>query len=134
MNKKIISVILAMMLTVPALASCGGNKTDEDGSDVNVTEQQDEVMPTFMYFVSNSDADFDAANKVVDELKDEYDGKVNFNIINIDENPDAVNSFPVQGQTPMLIMLNTSNDISALSPKCSDKEQLKAAIDAAFEG
>ena len=133
MNKKVISVILAAMLTLPALASCGNDKTGEGdaSTDVNVTNQE-EVTPTFMYFVSNSDEDFDAAQSAVDELQKEYDGKVVFDVINIDENTEAASNFPVQGQTPMLIMLNTSNDISAMNPKCSDKAELKAAIDAAL--
>lgn len=133
MNKKVISVILAAMLILPALASCGKDKIGEGdaSTDVNVTEQE-KVTPTFMYFVSNSDEDFDEAQSVVEELQKEYDGKVIFNVINIDENTEAASNFPVQGQTPMLIMLNTSNDISAMNPKCSDKEKLKAAIDAAI--
>ena len=125
MMKKRITAALVAAITAASLmmAGCGGNKTAE-------TEK---VTPTFMYFVSNSDADFDSAQTTVNELKEEYTDKVNFNVINIDENTEAAANFPVQGNTPMLIMLNTSNDISAMAPQCSDKEELKSYIDAALQ-
>ena len=122
MKKKLTVVLIAVLAMVCMLAGCGKD-----------AEQESKVTPTFMYFVSNSDSDFDATQKAVEELQDEYDKKVNFDIINIDENPEATTNFPVQGNTPMLIMLNTDNDISAMSPQCSDKDKLKAAIDAALE-
>ena len=126
--KKKLTVIMAMALAaVFMLAGCG--KKD----DVQTTTETDKVTPTFMYFVSGSDEGFDATQKMIGELEDEYDGDVIFNVINIDENTEAATNFPVQGQTPMLIMLNTNNDISAMSPKCSDKDELKAAIEAALE-
>ena len=126
--KKKLTVIMAMALAaVFMIAGCG--KKD----DVQTTTETDKVTPTFMYFVSGSDEGFDATQKMIGELEDEYDGDVIFNVINIDENTEAATNFPVQGQTPMLIMLNTNNDISAMSPKCSDKDELKAAIEAALE-
>lgn len=130
MNKKrIIAVLTAGVLAMGMLAGCGADKQAETPA---ATEQA-KVTPTFMYFVSNSDADFDSTQATIDELQEEYADKVNFNIINIDENTEAASNFPVQGNTPMLIMLNTSNDISAMSPKTSDKAELKEAIDAALE-
>ena len=119
------------------------NKMDtENTADDNTTQEQTQqssdeekkvYTPTFMYFISNSDENFEETNKVIDELKKEYDGKVNFDIVNVDENPEAKENFPVDGQTPALIMLNTSNDISAFEFKCGDKDKLKSAIDAAMK-
>ncbi|MGN0107948.1 MAG: thioredoxin domain-containing protein [Hominilimicola sp.] len=130
MMKKRITAALVAAITAASLmmTGCGGNKTETPAA----TEQA-KVTPTFMYFVSNSDADFDAAQATIDELQEEYKDKVNFNVINIDENTEAASNFPVQGNTPMLIMLNTSNDISAMAPKCSDKDELKSYIDAALQ-
>ena len=85
-----------------------------------------------MYFISNSDENLDAEKSVMDELQSEYGEKVNFTVINIDEDKEAANNFPVQGNTPMVIMLNTSNDISAMSPQTFDKNELKEIIDAAL--
>lgn len=97
------------------------------------TAEAEKVTPTFMYFVSKSDAEHDKTNAMIEELKTEYGDKVRFDIVDIDENPDAKNNFPVDGQTPVLIMLNTSNDISALEFKCNDKSTLENDIKKAME-
>ena len=116
------------------------NKKNEDNketakkSDNSSTEvEQKKVTPTFMYFVSKKDADYDTAMSNVEHLKKKYTDKVNFDIIDVDENPDAKKNFPVDGQTPTLIMLNTTNDISALEFKCSDEEKLTKAIENALK-
>ncbi len=111
----------------------GTENTDQPSDDANGSESSKVYTPTFMYFISNSDENFDETNEIINELKKEYDGKVNFDIVNIDENPEAKDNFPVEGQTPALIMLNTSNDISAFNFKCDDKETLKNAIEAAMK-
>ena len=42
------------------------------------------------------------------------------------KNPEALENFSlVKDQTPALIMLDTSNNISAIEFKCSDKDKLK---------
>lgn len=102
-------------------------KTEEQQINKN-----DAYMPTFMYFVSNSDADFKNTQKMIDELKKEYDGRVKFDIINIDEQPEMKKSFPVEGQTPALIMLNINNDISAFEFVCNDKQKLVKSIEDAL--
>ncbi len=119
MKKRITAMLLAAITAATLmLTGCGGGTA--------------KVTPTFMYFVSKSDADFEKTNAMVEELKKEYEGDVNFNLINIDEDTEAAKNFPVQGNTPMLIMLNTANDISAMAPKCADKAELKGYIDAAM--
>lgn len=126
-KKKVFAAIAAAVLALGMFSGCGTEKvTDMSG------EQVEKVTPTFMYFVSGSDADFDATGAMIDELKEEYDGKINFSVVNIDEDSEAAKNFPVQGQTPALIMLNTANDISAMEFKCSDKEILKADIETAL--
>ena len=126
MKKTLTVVMITLLAAMLMLTGCGKKGTEP------VTEV-DHVTPTFMYFVSNSDENFDETQKTIAELEKEYDGDVIFSVINIDENTEAATNFPVQGQTPMLIMLNTNNDISAMSPKCSDKGELKEAIEAALK-
>ena len=59
--------------------------------------------------------------------------KINFQLVNVDENPEALENFSlVKDQTPALIMLDTSNNISAIEFKCSDKDKLKTDIDNAL--
>lgn len=114
-KSKIILTISALSLVVLFAAACG----------------KDKVTPTFMYFYTN--ADTETVTPVLEELQDEYGKKVTFNLINVDENPEALENFQlVSGNTPALIMLNTDNDISKFEFQCSDKETLKADIDAAL--
>lgn len=113
-KSKIILAISVLSLVVLFAAGCG-NK----------------VKPTFMYFYTN--ADTETVTPVLDELQKEYGKKVTFNLINVDENPEALENFQlVSGNTPALIMLNTNNDISKFEFQCSDKETLKADIDNAL--
>ena len=108
------------------------DKTEEKKEEKTQKQAEEKVyVPTFMYFVSN--ADKDAVAETLDKLKKEFEGKVTFDIVNVDENPDAKKNFPVEGNTPMLIMLNTKNDISAFAPKCTGYDELKLQIEKALE-
>ena len=134
MKKRITAVILAALMGAVMLAGCG-NKAEETPAETTAPtaeESVEKVTPTLMYFISNSDETFDEEQKNVEELQQEYGDSVNFDVINIDENTEAANNFPVQGQTPMVIMLDTSNNISAMSPMTYEKDALKEIIDAAM--
>lgn len=121
MKKKITIITCAVMALMLMLAGCGKK-----------TEKVEKVTPTLMYFVSNADTTFDAENAAFEELKSEYGDKVNFTLVNVDENPEALENFAmVKDNTPFAIMLNTKNDISGLSPKTAEKDKLKEIIDKA---
>ncbi len=110
----------------------------ENAENTNVAsdspEEEKEYTPTFMYFISNNDEGFDAINVMIDKLKAEYGEKVNFDIRNIDDDPELLKNFPiVEGNTPTLIMLNTKNEISNILFKTKNEDELKKAIDAALE-
>ena len=106
----------------------------KETAEQNQTQEEKEktFTPLFMYFVTKSDSNYDEYMAVVEELKKEYKGKVEFDIIDIDENPEAKDNFPAEGNTPLLIMNNTKNEISGFGFKCADKAQLKQYIDASF--
>lgn len=106
------------------------DKDNEILTEEETTAENKVYVPTFMYFVTNTDEK--DTKEAVNKLKKEYQDNVTFDIVNVDENPDAKNNFPVEGNTPMLIMLNTNNDISAFEPKCSDYNVLKKHIENAF--
>lgn len=113
-------------------------KDDEKKATQAGTEESEEAeekvyTPTFMYFISSNDADFDKTNEVIERLKKEYAEKVTFDIRNVDEDPSQLENFPVEGQTPALIMLNTKNDISNFLFQNGNYEELKAAIEGALE-
>ena len=135
MKKRITAIILAALMGAVMLAGCG-NKADNGAANTPEPETQEaveKVTPTLMYFISGADATFDEEQKTVEELQNEYGDSVNFSVINIDINTEAANNFPVQGQTPMVIMLDTSNNISAMSPMTYEKGALKEIIDAALD-
>lgn len=130
-KKKIIALAMAAVMAVGMVAGCGSTK--DSSTDTAQTESTEKVTPTFMYFVANADENFDATNTMYTELEDEYKDDINFQLINVDENPEALENFSlVKDQTPALIMLDTSNNISAIEFKCSDKDKLKTDIDAAL--
>ena len=88
--------------------------------------------PTFMFFYSESDTDNAKTQEILAELQKTYQN-INFDIRSIDAEPDLVEKFPVAGATPMLIMLNTKNDISALVPMCKEKAKMEEAINNALQ-
>ncbi len=130
-KKKIIALAMSAVMAVGMIAGCGS--TNKSGTDTTQTESTEKVTPTFMYFVANADDNFDATNTMYTELENEYKDKINFQLVNVDENPEALENFSlVKDQTPALIMLDTSNNISAIEFKCSDKDKLKTDIDNAL--
>lgn len=130
-KKKIIALAMSAVMAVGMIAGCGS--TNNSGTDTAQRESTEKVTPTFMYFVANADDNFDATNTMYTELENEYKDKINFQLVNVDENPEALENFSlVKDQTPALIMLDTSNNISAIEFKCSDKDKLKTDIDNAL--
>lgn len=140
MNKKALMLMCVFALSAAMLVGCGkdgaGDTAKDDVKQENVTDNanaDEKVTPTFMYFVSENDENFENEEQLFKELKKEYSGKVNFQFANIDEDPEILENFElVNGQTPTLIMLDTSNNISAIEFKCDDKEILKKDIEEAL--
>lgn len=132
-KKKIIALAMSAIMAVGMIAGCGSTNNSGTDTDTAQTESTEKVTPTFMYFVANADDNFDATNTMYTELENEYKDKINFQLVNVDENPEALENFSlVKDQTPALIMLDTSNNISAIEFKCSDKDKLKSDIDTAL--
>lgn len=89
------------------------------------------TLPTFMYFISDADSDLKNINEVIEKLKKEYEGIVNFDIRNVTKEPENLKNFPVEGATPALIMLNSNNDITNILFRNSNYSELKQAIEEA---
>ncbi len=106
-------------------------KSEEKPADTKTEKADAEFTPTFMYFVTT--ADEERTKETIDKLKKEYEGKVTFDIRNVDKNPEDLENFSVvDGRMPALIMLNTENAISDILSKCEDYDKLKASIEKAF--
>jgi len=123
--------------TAPA---ADGGETTENQQNTTVTpveeaesEPEKVYTPTFMYFVADTDANFAQTNETIEKLKKEYEGRVNFDIRNVTQDPSQLENFPVEGQTPALIMLNTNNDISNFLFMNGNYDDLKSAIEAALQ-
>ncbi len=128
------AVLVCIIVVVVAVTNSrdsgeSGTQTADNGSAVTEETEVPYHTPVFMYFVSKNDEGYTDYMAMIEELKAEYDGRVTFDIVDVDEEPESKENFPVEGNTPMLIMTNTVNDISAMEFKCSDKETLKNDIE-----
>lgn len=130
-KKKIIAVIAVMALAVGMISGCGCKKKDIPADVAENTETAKKENPTFMYYISNSDEDFDKTNETLKELEEEYKDRVNFKIINIDD--DNVQALVTQGQTPTLILTNGTDGEAQIKNQCNDKEELKNCIEEALK-
>ena len=93
-------------------------------------EEEVKVNPTFMYFVDNAQETETAA--MIEELKAAYPDVV-FDIKNVEKDPEILNNFElVKGNTPALIMLDTSNNICGFQFACADKALLEQSIKTAL--
>lgn len=128
----LIAIAAVLVIIVVCIIAFGGKSSDNSNADNTAQTEVDTKIytPTFKYFVSKSDSNYDEYMAMVDELKAEYNDQITWDIVDIDEHPEAKDNFPVDNDTtPMLIMTNIHNDISAMEFKCSDKERLKSDID-----
>ncbi len=145
MMKKTV-VFLAAAILMLSLAGCGQNNNGDpstSGAPVATQKAPDSAStpaadqkvytPTFMYFVSAADENYEQTNQMIEELKKAYEGKVNFDIKNVDDDPQIAENYSVTGMTPALIMLNTKNEISAFEFKCNDKDKLVQDIEKALQ-
>lgn len=103
-------------------------------SRIDSISEQRNITPTFMYFVSYSDVNYNYTMEMINELKSEYGDRISFDICNIDETPEDKDGFPVDGMTPALIMLNSSNDIVNMEFQCNDKDILISCIEGSLNG
>jgi thioredoxin 1 len=68
---------------------------------------------------------------VVDELAEEYDGKVSFGKVNVDESPRIASQYGIMG-IPSLILFKDGKPVSNIVG-FRPKDELKKSLDAALE-
>lgn len=130
-----IVVVLAAVIIAAVKGGSGANQNDADNTAANtpVATEAPKITPIFMYFVSSADEGYEQTMAVIEELKAEYEGRIVFDIRDVTNDPEMAERYSAAGNTPMLIMSNADNNISAILPMCSDKEQLKASIEQTLE-
>lgn len=133
----IFAVLLAAVIAVLVIRG-KNNATSENGvseSGESMTVEEKVYTPTFMMFVTKNDENYDEYMAVIEEIKTEYEGKVNFDITDIEEESEAKDNFGdiIALGTPTLIMLNTKNEPCAFVGKCSDKQQMIDNIETALK-
>lgn len=130
-------IIFAILLAavVVGLVIHGKNSGTTSGSvEQSKTVEEKVYTPTFMMFVTKDDEGYDDYMAVIEEVKAEYEGRVNFDITDIEEESEAKENFGdiIALGTPTLIMLNTKNEPCAFVGKCVDKQQMTETIEAAL--
>lgn len=93
-----------------------------------------DVLPVFTYFVSSEEEDYEAAMKVVEELKLKYEGKVEFDIRDVALDPQQINNIEgLEGNIPVLYMIDSTTNINSFVLDSYDKATLEKAINQALE-
>lgn len=105
------------------------NKVEKKAEKTEVTPEPEKVTPTFVYFVTKEDATTDAFLATVEKLKTEFSGKVNFDLRDLDANPQEKENFAlVVGNTPAVIMLDIYNNPCAFELANPSEDALRATI------
>ncbi|MCX7715502.1 MAG: hypothetical protein N2171_07220 [Clostridia bacterium] len=88
---------------------------------------QAQKKPTFMYFISASDARFAETNAILADLKKKYGDRVNFDIRNIDENPDDKTRYSIT-VTPTLYLMASDGEFKDIKLGFADEAALEQSI------
>lgn len=135
-NKIILAVIVVVAIVAIAVAAMVSSKPEEKSAVVDnvkssqtVTAEPEKVTPTFVYFITKEDAETDAFLQTVEKFKTEFAGKVNFDLRDLDANPEEKNNFEiVVGNTPAVIMLDIYNNPCAFELSNPDENALRETI------
>ena len=127
-----IAAVLVIAVVLMVLYGPGANnkKTPDD---VVATEQAKVYPRQFRYFVTKNDENYDEYMAMIEEIEEQYKDQVMFTITDIDDDPSARDNFPVDVfGTPMLIVVTSTGDISAMEGKCADKDKIVGYIEEAI--
>lgn len=132
----ILGIAAILVVVVVCLVLWGPEVKDKNHANTAQTDMAEEpeatYTPTFVYVVSKTHENYDEYMKIVEELKSEYEGRVKFDLRDMDENPEEKENFPVMDGVPMLIMLDTKNNPITID-YTTDKSKLKDDIESALK-
>lgn len=89
--------------------------------------EPDESLPMFVEFGADWCAYCKKMQPVMEEIKEEYSGKINFEYIDIDENPEIAQSFGVSG-VPHFALLDAEGEPQLALSGATTKEKLQQFI------
>lgn len=132
-KRKFAAAIAGVVVIISLIILAVTSTTRKNNSDIK-TE-----TPVMMCFISSKDEKAQETSAILDELAQAYDNKVKFTIINIDDDPDAVERFslnalnPTGNPTPTYILLDTTGDFKDLKIGFNDKAALEESIKKVIE-
>ncbi len=129
-QKVLLIIVIVVAIAVAAIVVVSKRDRTTPPDTAKVETEAEVYTPTFMYFVTTKDENYDEYMAVLEEVKSEYEGTVKFDVVDIDEESDAKDRFGdiIALGTPSLIMLNTHNDPCAFMGECVTKEQMTESI------
>lgn len=125
------AVVISILLVILAVAPRVNRQTVLNGEKSVTTDAGERMQkPTFMYFVTSREEK--EADGLIRELEEEFGDRVIFEIKNISEDKGLLAKYPVEGNTPALIMELPGGDVSEILLSAVDKDKLIEAILAAL--
>ena len=115
-----VSIIVIAGVVNPILGTLPADSAAKDG-------QTDLSQSVFMFFVT--DSEYSELKSTLHKLEKEYNGSVEFVINNVDRDKSLLNSYPVENNTPALIMLDENSDIVGIHFKVNDYVQMRNIIE-----
>ena len=130
----IIAIAAVLVIAVVLMVLYGPDAKDKNNAANPTATEQAKVYPRqFDYFVTKNDENYDEYMAMIEEIEEQYKDQVMFTITDIDENPSARDNFPVDAfGTPMLIVVTSTGDISAMEGKCADRDKIVGYIEEAI--
>ena len=100
----------------------------EQQTDTTQTTSPKAAECTVMYIYSDSDNDKDKNLEMMENVKKDYAGKANFNVMNINDEFAQMTGFALPDETPKLIVITEDGGFSQIA-NCSDETAIRQEID-----
>lgn len=95
---------------------------------VQTTAPKAELGCTVMYIYADSDEGKDANLEMMAKIEKDYEGKANFNIMNINDEFIQMTGFAIADETPKLLIMTDGGGFSQIA-NCSDETVIRQEID-----
>ncbi len=126
----IIGIAIIVVIAIIIVAACvSSNRAGNGGASEQNGTQTEASRPTFTYFISESDENYDVILENIETLKGEYEDQIVFDIKKMEdaETQEIAANLPIEGNTPVVFM-----STGVMEMNCSDIERLEEIIDSAL--